>query len=360
VSSDKSGGGRFGGPTTLNRKHVLRLMGAATLAGLAPSRQALAETAIAPQTRTALASGVLRTPDTAFAGLEGYPYAPNYRSVRHPALGELALHYLDVGPRDASPVVLLHGQPSWSYLYRKVIVRLLAAGHRVIAPDMIGYGRSDKPAARSDYSYQLHLDWLTEFLSGLGGNLTLVVHDWGGLLGLRIAAENPGLFVRLVVLDTSLNDGTDRESPQFTAGFDRWLKILEHAPELRFSAVIEAQTETTLTPGALAGYDAPFPDRSYQTGARVMSSFIPRTPDMAQARENGLARARLRDWQTPVLIAFSEGSARTHPGQHALLSGLFPASRIWRDATIAGAHHFLPEDRGEDVGDLIATFCAAT
>jgi haloalkane dehalogenase len=304
--------------------------------------------------------GVLRTPDRAFQSLEGYAFEPRYTAAAHPALGDLRMHYIDVGPRGGEPVVLFHGQPSWSYLYRKVVPGLVGAGYRVIAPDMIGYGRSDKPALSTSYRYALHLEWMKSFLTGLGAQVSLVVHDWGGLLGLRIAAENPSLIKRLVVLDTSLNDGTDYEAPAFKAGFDRWLEILATTPDLKFSAVIEAQTVTTLTPGAIAAYDAPYPDPSYQAGARIMSSFIPRTPDMEQARENGLARSRLRTWQTPVLIAFSEGSERSHPAQHRLFSNLFPRERIWRDVTIAGARHFLPEDKGEEIGDLIASFLAAT
>jgi haloalkane dehalogenase len=343
----------------MRRDTFLKLLSGGMLAATLPACAAVP----AARSRPVVAQprpGVLRTPDAAFQGLEGYAFEPRYTLAAHPALGDLRMHHIDVGPRGGEPVVLFHGQPSWSYLYRKVVPRLVGKGYRVIAPDMIGYGRSDKPALATDYRYALHLQWMKSFLSGLGAQVTLVVHDWGGLLGLRIAAENPSLIKRLVVLDTSLNDGTDYEAPAFKAGFDRWLEILATAPDLKFSAVIEAQTVTTLTPGAVAAYDAPFPDRSYQAGARIMSSFIPRTADMEQARENGLARARLRAWQTPVLIAFSEGSERSHPAQHQLFSNLFPRERIWRDATIAGARHFLPEDKGEEVGDLIASFLAAT
>jgi len=304
---------------------------------------------------------VLRTPEDRFQALDGFSFPPNFTEVDGGAAGKLRLHYVDAGPREAPPVVLLHGQPSWSYVYRKVIARLAAAGHRVIAPDLIGYGRSDKPTDPALFSYAQHLRWVEQALTQITSQpMTLVVHDWGGLLGLRFATANPDRIARLVILDTSLNDGSDPESPLFKAGFDRWLNYLATTKDLKFSSVVAAQCASTLSDAVKAAYDAPYPDDSYQVAARVMSSFIPRTPAYPQAAENAKARALLAQWQSPVMIAFSEGSARTHPGQHELFQKLVPKERLFADHTIAGAKHFLPEDKGDEVGDLIAGFIAAT
>jgi pimeloyl-ACP methyl ester carboxylesterase len=306
---------------------------------------------------------ILRTPDHRFKDLPGYPFAPHFVEVER----GLRMHYVDEGPRPGNKqvetVLLLHGQPSWSYLYRKMIPVLVKAGHRVIAPDLIGYGRSDKPAAASDYSYAKHVAWLTTLIERLQlQHTTMVVHDWGGLLGFRVITNQPQRFARLVVLNTSLNTGGEWETmtPQYRTGYENWRNYLLTARDLKFAPVIERQTATQLTPEVAAAYDAPYPDDSFTQGARIMTSLIPVKPDMPGAAENLKAEAALRQWTKPVLLAFSEDSERVHPGQHKRFSELFPKEAIWRDVTVAGAKHFLQEDKGEELAALINEFIAAT
>jgi haloalkane dehalogenase len=314
-----------------------------------------------PRRSDALPGPVLRTPEARFAALEGYPFAPRHCTVGGTRYRPLRMHYVDEGPRRAAPVVLLHGQPSWSYLYRRMIPPLAAAGHRVIAPDLIGYGRSDKPAKREAYSYARHVEWLTRCLEAVDVRAaTLVVHDWGGLLGFRIVAAQPGRFARLVVLNTSLNDGSEMETPRFKAGFDRWLEYLRTAPDIRFSEIVRAQTATELSPAVLAGYDAPFPSPELQAGPRAMSALIPRAAEDPQAQHNREIRAGMRGWRKPVLIAFSADADRLHPGQHALFSSLFAPEVIWRDVSVPDSKHFLQEDKGPELAALIDEFIDAT
>lgn len=297
----------------------------------------------------------LRTPDARFAGLPGYAFAPHYVDVPW-GDGRVRMHYVDEGPRRADPILLLHGQPSWSYMFRAVIAGLVARGHRVIAPDLIGYGRSDKPREMADYSYDRHLRALRALIEGLNlRRATLAVHDWGGLLGLPTLAAMPDRFARVALFNTSLNDGSDPETPQFRAGFDRWIALLRTAPLVEVDRVIAAQSAATIPSETLRAYMAPFPDGSYQSGVRQMSALIPRTPDYPRARENGEVRRWLGTWRRPVLIAFSEDSERLHPGQFALFNRLFPATSIWASLRLPGTRHFLFEDRP----DLIVTYLDA-
>jgi haloalkane dehalogenase len=304
----------------------------------------------------ALAQEVLRTPDARFATLPDYRFAPRYVDV---PWGELLvrMHFVDEGPRDGPVVLMLHGQPSWSFIYRKLISGMAARGFRVIAPDLIGYGRSDKPARMEDYSYARHIGAVEALIGQLKlRDATLVVHDWGGLIGLPIAARQPERFTRLALFNTSLNDGSDIESPQFKAGFDRWIELLRTVPLVEADKVIAAQVARQPPPDVLAAYMAPHPDGSYQSGLRRMSALIPRTPADLQAKENGEARAALRTWTKPVMIAFSEDSDRIHPGQFRLFSELFPKDAIWYARRIPGTRHFLFEDRPDVVLALLAAF----
>jgi haloalkane dehalogenase len=271
------------------------------------------------------------------------------------------MSYLDEGPRDGAVIVLVHGQPTWSYLWRRMIPPLTAAGFRVIAPDLIGYGRSDKPTRPEAYTYALQQERLQRFFDAVAPRgATLVVHDWGGLLGLPIAARDLDRFARLVILDTSLNDGSDVEAPAFSAGFDRWLALLQSPTPIPWGEIIRRRTVRAMSDAEAAAYMAPFPDRSFETGPRSMSALIPRRLEDPGARENAAARAALRQFPGHVLIAFSQRSAETHPGQHTLFSNLFPHARIWRDVTLDGAAHFSPEDKSGELAALIITFHAET
>lgn len=290
--------------------------------------------------------------------LPDYPWAAAHVAVPWPG-GSARIAYVDAGPRDAPPILLLHGQPTWSYLWRHQIRALAARGHRVIAPDLVGYGRSDKPADPGSYSHAGHVRSIEAFVRALDlRRATLVVHDWGGLIGLNVAVRLPDRFDRLVLLDTSLNDGLDPEPPGFAQGFDRWLRFLETAPSIDAGAIVEAQTARTLSPAERAAYMAPYPDPALQVGLRRMSRLIPRRPGDPHAAENGAARAALAAWEKPVMILFSEGSERTHPGQFERFRSLFPPASVRLAARVPGARHFVMEDAPELVSELIDAFAA--
>ncbi len=233
--------------------------------------------------------GVFRTPDERFENLKDYPFTPHYLEVDS-QLGKLRMHYVDVGPRDGDPILLMHGEPSWSYLYRNMIPRLVAAGHRVIAPDLIGFGKSDKPAKRSDHSYQNHVDWIEQFVSELElKNITLFCQDWGSLIGLRIVAGAPDRFARVVAGNAALPAGPGddgiviggqwtqpdpKAELRFEEGFMGWLKYSQTVPEFDCGTVLQAATVRKLTEAELDGYRAPFPDERYATGPRVMPTLV--------------------------------------------------------------------------------------
>jgi haloalkane dehalogenase len=306
-------------------------------------------------TQTA-AQTALVTPAERFRALPGYPFAAH--EARVPWGGAtVAMRYVDEGPRAGPPVLLLHGQPTWSNAYRKLIPLLAARGYRVIAPDLIGFGRSDKPARMEDYSYALHKTAMAAFVRALDlKNATLVVHDWGGLIGLPTLAAMPDRFARVALLNTSLPDGTDVETARFKAGFDAWINLLRTAPVVEVDKVVANLVAKPLTPAELAGYMAPFPDGSYQSGVRSITALIPRSPDAPGAAENAKVRAFLKGWSKPAMIAFSADSERLHPKQFDLFRGLFPASSLWFADRIPGTAHLLFEDRPERVAALIDAF----
>src|SRR5438128_8394153 len=225
---------------------------------------------------------VLRTPDDRFANLPGYPFAPHYLEV-----GDLRIHHVDEGPPGAPPVLLLHGEPSWPYLSRKRSPSLIAAGLRAVAPDLVGFGRSDKPAAQEDYTYQRHVDWMRGFLEALDlRGVTLVGQDWGGLIGLRLVAEHPERFARVVVANTGLPTGDAPMSEAFLA----WQRFAAGARAFDVGRVVQNGTLTELPPEVVAAYDAPFPDDRYKAGARVFPSLVPTGPDDPAAPADRAAR----------------------------------------------------------------------
>ena len=309
-----------------------------------------------PISALADAAAVLQTPDSRFADLPEFPFEPHYVEV---PFGErtLRMHYVDVGPRSGPVVLLLHGQPSWSYMYRRLITALAQRGYRAIAPDLIGFGRSDKPVSMEDYTYARHLEALGALISTLDlRNIDLVAHDWGGLLGMPTVAAMPERFNRMVLLDTSLYDGTDYESQTYSAGFDRWIELLRTAPIVGVDEVIEAQTESTLSKGVREAYMAPFPDGRYQSGVRRITALIPRRPGDTRARENGLVREFFAKWERPVFIAFSAQSDRLHPGQFARFRALFPERSIWAAIQVSDTRHFLLEDRPDEIARWVLAF----
>jgi haloalkane dehalogenase len=302
---------------------------------------------------------ILRTPDDCFADLPGWPYAPRYTEVDagDGSGARLRLHHVDEGPPDAAPVLCLHGEPSWGYLYRKMIPVLVAAGHRVVVPDLVGFGRSDKPAERDDYTYQRHVDWMTAWMLALDlRHITLVCQDWGGLIGLRLAAEHPDRFDRLVVANTFLPTGDGTPSEAFLA----WQRYSQETPVFAVGRIVSGGCATKpLAPDVVAAYDAPFPDDRYTAGARQFPTLVPTSPDDPAAPANRKAWEVLSRWERPMLCAFADHDPITAGGDRAFQARV-PGTKDMPHTTIAGAGHFLQEDKGEELAEAIVGFLAMT
>ncbi|MFA6117733.1 MAG: haloalkane dehalogenase [Sphingomonas sp.] len=294
---------------------------------------------------------VLRTPEERFAALADYPFAPHYITVTDADGTDLRVHYLDEGHPDAPVVLLMHGEPSWSYLYRKFVPGLIARGYRVIAPDLIGFGKSDKPAERSDYSYERHVAWMSAWLTALDlSEVTLFCQDWGGLIGLRLVAAFPDRFARLVVANTGLPVGTGS-----SAGFDAWLAFSQNVPSFPVGSIVNGGTTRELSQAEIAAYDAPFPDESYKEGARQFPTLVPVTPDHPSVAENRAAWAVLEKFDRPVLTAFADNDAVTRGGEKAFIDRI-PGARDQLHVIVKDAGHFLQEDKPEALCALIDSF----
>jgi haloalkane dehalogenase len=287
----------------------------------------------------------VRTPEERFANLPGYPFAPHYVNVFDGEGGILRMHYVDEGPRDGAVVLLLHGEPSWSYLYRKMIPILVDAGLRAVAPDLVGFGKSDKPTERRDYTYQRHVAWVWSCVEQLGvRDVTLVCQDWGSLIGLRVAAEHPERFARIVVANGGLPTG-DQKMPE---AFFAWQKFSQEVPVLPIGMIIGNGCTKDLPPEVVAAYDAPFPDETYKAGARQFPALVPASPDDPAAPANRLAWTVLDRWEKPFLTAFSDQDPITRGGERVLQKRI-PGSQGQPHTTIQGAGHFLQEDAGEEL-----------
>ena len=300
---------------------------------------------------------VLRTPEDRFAALPGFGYEPRYVEVDSGDGGQLRVAYLDEGPATAQTVLLLHGEPSWSFLYRHMLPVLLDAGLRVVAPDLVGFGRSDKPASRADYSYARHVEWMrAALLDELGlRDITLVCQDWGGLVGLRVLAENPERFSRAVVANTGLPTGDQPMSEAFLA----WQRYSQETPAFRVGRIVAGGCATSLSPQVMAAYDAPFPDDSYQAGARAFPALVPTRPDDPAADANRAAWQVLSGWEKPFLTAFSDSDPITRGGERAF-QALVPGAAGRQHVTLAGGGHFLQEDVGPQLAQVVATLVATT
>jgi haloalkane dehalogenase len=292
---------------------------------------------------------VLRTPDDCFANLPGFPYPPNYTDVFDDGTA-LRIHSVDTGPDDAPPVLLMHGEPSWSYLYRHIIHALAARGHRVIAPDLIGFGRSDKPAAQADYTYERHVNWMSVWLEAQRvGDITLFCQDWGGLIGLRLVAAFPDLFEQVIVANTGLPIGTGS-----SAGFDQWLQFSQSVPVFPVGEIVNKGSIRQLSAAEKAAYDAPFPDETYKAGARRFPVLVPITPQHPSVDENKAAWKVLETFDKPFLTAFSDGDAVTKGGEK-IFQERVPGAKDQPHVTLHGGH-FLQEDCPSEIADLIDTF----
>ena len=329
---------------------------------------------------------ILRTDDSRFSNLSGYPYQPNYLDVDKDPDTQMRIHYLDEGPSDGEVVLCMHGQPSWSYLYRKMIPFLTAAGFRVIAPDLIGFGRSDKLSQVDDYTYAGHVDWMSQWFTKLGlTNVNLVCQDWGGLIGLRLAANFPEHFARLVVANTALPD-SQTVSPEMSAmlgqiypsipvpsaaevieqfaggapgAFLYWVKYAAESPDFSIRDVFDLLSNIE-DEKVLEGYVAPFPDQSYVAGARAFPSLVPLLPQHQSAREdNDAAWKVLETFDKPVLTAFSDGDAVSRGGE-AVFQRRIPGAKGVDHVTIKGGGHFLQEDQPEALSQAIIDFVNKT
>jgi len=294
---------------------------------------------------------ILRTPDARFVNLPDYPFEPHYVEV-----DGLRIHFLDEGPRSADPVLMLHGEPSWSYLYRKMIPLIVAAGHRVVVPDLVGFGRSDKPTQRQDYTYQHHVDWIRGLILALDlKRITLVGQDWGGFIGLRLAAELEERFARIIVANTALPTG---DIPPGEALLN-WQKFTQEMPIFQVGGIVKRGCVTSIPSVVQAAYDAPFPDEQYKAGARQFPLLIPISPDDPAAAPNRAAWEVLRRWEKPFLTAFSD-SDTAFRGVDKVFQEAVPGAQNQPHTTITGAGHFLQEDKGPEFSQLIIDFLART
>jgi haloalkane dehalogenase len=291
----------------------------------------------------------LRTPDERFEDLPGFPFPPHYAEIPDGEGGELRVHYLDEGLRSGEVVLLLHGEPSWCYLYRTMIPILANAGYRVVAPDLVGFGRSDKPTEQSDYTYARHVEWMRQLLFehlGLEG-ITLFGQDWGGLVGLRLVAEHPHRFDRVCVANTGLPVGTGA-----TDAFKMWRDFAASVERFEAGSIVNGGSLSELPPDVIAAYDAPFPDESYTAGARAFPSLVPMEPDDPAVPDNVAAWETLESFDKPFLVAFSDGDPITRGGD-AVFHRRVPGTKGQPHTTVEGAGHFLQEDRGPHLAEML-------
>jgi len=290
---------------------------------------------------------VLRTPDAAFAGIDDFPFAPHYLEITDPDDGtKLRVHYLDEGPRDAPVVLMMHGEPSWCYLYRKMIAPVVAAGFRVVAPDLVGFGKSDKPAKKTDYSYARHVGWMRQWAEALDlTRMTLVCQDWGSLIGLRLVAEMPDRFASVVLSNGGLPEGgTPPRAFAIWRAFSKW------SPVFPIGRIVNAGAKRGLSPAEIAAYDAPFPDSSYKAGARIFPSFVPFENNVA-VPDQKRAWQLFERWDKPFLCCFSDGDPVTRGGE-ARFIGRVPGTKGQLHCTLKGGH-FIQENDPQGFVDCI-------
>ncbi len=281
---------------------------------------------------------VLRTPDSAFADIDDFPFAPHYLEITDPDDGtKLRVHYVDEGPRDAPIVLMMHGEPSWCYLYRHMIAPVVAAGYRVIAPDLIGFGKSDKPSKKTDYSYARHVGWMRQWVEALDlTNMTLACQDWGSLIGLRLVADMPDRFSAVVLSNGGLPEGGP--APR---AFAIWRAFATWSPIFRIGSIVNMGVKRALSVAEIAAYNAPFPDSSYKAGARIFPSFVPFENNVAVPDQKRAWKV-LDQWDKPFLCCFSDGDPVTRGGESRFM-GRVPGTAGQPHRTLKGGH-FVQED----------------
>jgi haloalkane dehalogenase len=293
--------------------------------------------------------GVLRTPDSQFENLPDYDFEPNYIQI-----GDYRVHYLDEGPKDGEIVLMLHGEPTWSYLYRKMIPVLTKAGYRSIVPDLIGFGRSDKPVSMDTHTYKFHVDAMATLVKELGLNdMTFFGQDWGGLIGLRVVAENESRFARVVIGNTGLPTGV--EGLGGSPAFQQWKKMNQGMIDRGDIPTGQMVAGNVGDPSIKAAYDAPFPDPKYKAGALIMPQRVPVDADDPARPAQESAWEVFRNWKKPFLTAFSDGDPITRGG-HAVFQERIPGAKGQKHTTIEGAGHFLQEAKGPELAAVIAQF----
>jgi haloalkane dehalogenase len=314
---------------------------------------------MAPELRAARngrAMDFLRTDDRRFSDLPAYDFAPNYVAVDDGEGGTLRMHYVDEGHRGSPVVLCLHGEPTWCFLYRSMIKGFVEAGFRVIAPDLIGFGRSDKPTRRTDYTYQRHVDWVTSLVLQLRlDNLTLFCQDWGGLIGLRIVADHPDRFSRVVTANTGLPTG----KTVLTELFLTWRKLSQEMPSFPVGGLVAQACVARLTDDVIAAYDAPFPDETYKEGARQFPLLVPLSPDEPEAQVNRRAWRVLSTFERPWLTVFSDKDPITRNGEQVFqqhIKGALGQPHV----IIKDAGHFLQEEKGPEIARIVVDFMKKT
>lgn len=288
---------------------------------------------------------ILMTPEERFDNLPDYPYAARYKTV-----GDgLQMHYIDEGPGSGPIILLMHGEPSWSYLYRNMIPVLTDAGCRVLAPDLIGFGKSAKPTQTDDYTYGRHVAWTLDWFEQLDvHDVTFFGQDWGGLIGLRLVTALPERFSRIFVANTGLPTGEQSMSEAFL----RWQAFSQKVERFPVGQMIQGGTVTDLPDKVVAAYDAPFPDERYKAGARIFPSLVPTTPDDPEGENNREAWRVLMQWEKPLVTLFSDGDPITKGGERPFQK-LVPGAKNQPHRTIEGGGHFLQEDKGKQIAALI-------
>ncbi len=299
----------------------------------------------------------LRTPEERFVDLPDFEFTPHYAQIDDGDGGTLRVAYLDEGPADAAPVLLLHGEPSWSFLYRHMIPGLVAAGHRVVVPDLVGFGRSDKPTDTSDYTYARHVEWMRQLLFDHLDlrDITYFGQDWGSLVGLRLVTLDPERYARVAIGNGGLPTGHGPASEAFL----NWQKFSQEVPVLPVGKIINGGCTTDLSADVVAAYEAPFPDETYKAGARIFPTLVPTTPEDPASADNSAAWEVLGRFERPFLLCFSDSDPVTKGGDAPFLAKV-PGAAGQRHVTIEGAGHFLQEDRGPELTAVLVDFIAST
>ena len=293
---------------------------------------------------------LLRTIDERFENLPDFQYEPNYLEVDN-----IRIHYVDEGPKDAEVILLMHGEPVWSFLYRNMIPIFVKAGYRTLAPDLVGFGRSDKPTEQDDHTYRKHVEWMTKWMKLLDlQRITLACQDWGSLIGLRVAIENQDRFNR-IILSNAIPLPTGAQSMPKDSAFMRWREFSRTTTNFDIKRIIQGATITTLSKDILRGYNAPFPDDTYKAGPRIMPSLVPISKDDPEFGANTRAWEQFAKWEKPFLTAFSDKGPIT-AGAYAPWQKLVPGAQGQSHPTIKDASHFIAEDKGPELADVIIEF----